>query len=1029
MKIISESHIEEAALDILKELGYEIIFGPDLLPDGLFAERKSYDEVVLSDRFKNNLYRINKNLPKEALEEAAKKVLRISSPELITNNEEFHKLFVNGVDIEYRKPDGTITGDKAWLFDFEDIDNNEFLAVNQFTVIENGINRRPDIVIFVNGLPLAVIELKNIADANATIWSAFNQIETYKDQIKSLFAYNEICIISDGIEARAGTISSDRERFQPWKTIDGEKLESDFRPQLDVLLRGMLNKKVLFDLIRHFIVFENDNGKVIKKISAYHQYHAVNKALETTIKATRPDGDRRAGVIWHTQGSGKSLSMVFYTGKLVLTLDNPTIVVLTDRNDLDNQLFDTFGRCMQLLRQTPVQAESREHLKELLRVASGGVVFTTIHKFFPENRGEQYPLLSDRSNIVVIADEAHRSQYDFIDGYARHMRDALPCASFIGFTGTPIEKSDANTVAVFGDYIDIYDIEQSVKDGATVPIYYESRLAKLELKESERPKIDPDFEEATENEEVERKDKLKSKWARMEAIVGSEKRIKTVAKDIVEHFEKRIGVLEGKGMIVCMSRRICIELYKEIKILKPEWHNDDDEKGFMKVIMTGSADDPADWQQYFKTKDRRKRLAELYKDPKQEFKLAIVRDMWLTGFDAPSMHTMYIDKPMRGHGLMQTIARVNRVYKDKPGGLIVDYLGIAYDLKKALSQYTESGGKGKPAFEQSEAIAVMIEKYEIVCGLLKGYDYKKFFTANPQVRMAMLPDAMEYIFKLKDGKDRFLKHVTELSHAFALSVPSDEALKISDEVGFFQALKAVITKHTVSGGKPIDDLDTAIKQIISKAIASDKVIDIFKAVGLKKPDLSILSDEFLAEVKAIPQQNLAFELLKKLLNDEIKIRTKKNLVRKKSFLEMLESAIRKYQNKTIETAQVIEELISLAKNLNEEKNRGIELKLSDDEIAFFDALEVNDSAVQVMGDEALKTIAREVANTIRKNISIDWDKKATVQAKLRVLVKRILRKYGYPPDKTLKATQTVLEQAEIICREWPAEELLMTGTD
>lgn len=1017
-RVITESHIEQAALDILRELGYEVIYGPDLLPDGLFAERMNYNEVVLNERLKKNIYDLNPHLPKEALEETIKKVLRTTSTELIISNQNFHKYLVNGVDVEYRRKDGSIVGDKAWLFDFNDVNNNEFLAVNQFTIVENGINRRPDIVIFVNGIPLALIELKNIADPDATIWSAFNQLQTYRTQISSVFNYNELLVISDGLDARSGTISADRERFMPWKTIEGEKEESELRPQLDVLLRGVFDKKRVLDIIRHFIVFEDVNGTLTKKIAAYHQYHAVNKAVETTIKAASITGDKRAGVVWHTQGSGKSLSMVFYTGKLVLKLDNPTIVLLTDRNDLDNQLFDTFAGCVQLLRQDPVQAESREHLKELLKVASGGIVFTTIQKFFPEERGLKYPTLSERRNIIVIADEAHRSQYDFIDGFARHMRDALPNASFIGFTGTPIEKSDANTVAVFGNYIDIYDIEQAVKDGATVPIYYESRLAKLELDDKERPHVDPDFEEATESEEVEKKEKLKSRWARLEAIVGSEKRIGLVAKDIVDHFEKRISAFEGKGMIVCMSRRICVELYNELIKLRPSWHSSDDRSGIMKIVMTGSAEDPVDWQQHIRNKDRRKDLADRFKDPADTFSLAIVRDMWLTGFDVPCLHTMYVDKPMRSHGLMQAIARVNRVYKDKPGGLVVDYLGIAYDLKKALADYTESGGKGKPAFDQSEAIAIMIEKYEIVCNIFTGFNYKSFFTASPQKRLNMLPLAMEHILKQDNGKERYIKYVTELSQAFALSVPSEEALTISDEVGFFQAVKSIISKTTLTGGKPIDDLDSVIRQIVSKAIVSDKVIDIFSAVGLKKPDISILSDEFLAEVRQMPQKNLAFELLKKLINDEIKIKTRKNIVRSRSFLEMLENAVRKYQNKTIETAQIIEELIELAKKLRDEEKRGIELKLNEEELAFYDSLEVNDSAVKVLGDETLKTIAREVAEAIRNNISIDWNLKESVQAKLRVLVKRILRKYGYPPDKQKKATETVLEQAELICQEW-----------
>lgn len=1018
-KIMTESEVEEVALDILKDLGYHIINGPDIAPDGTNPERKSYQDVILVERLKEAIDRINPNIPKDAKEEAIKKVQRTESQNLIANNEHFHNLLVNGVPVQYRKHD-RIVDDHVFLIDFKNIKNNEFLAINQFTVIEDKNNRRPDILLFINGLPLVVIELKNIADENATIWDAFNQIQTYKAQIPSLFRFNEICVISDGTQARAGTITSDKERFMPWKTIDDK--EPSKMVQLEVLFKGMFGLNTILDLVRHFVVFEpeiDSKGNIIKiskKLAAYHQYNAVNKALETTIKATK--SDKRAGVVWHTQGSGKSLTMVFYTGKLVLTLDNPTVVVLTDRNDLDDQLFGTFGRCQELLRQEPVQAESRAKLRELLKVASGGIVFTTIQKFLPEEKGDKFPLLSERRNIVVIADEAHRSQYDFIDGFAKHMRDALPHASFIGFTGTPIEKADRSTPAVFGKYIDIYDIEKAVEDENTVRIFYESRLAKLELKPEERPRIDPEFEELTEGEELEHKERLKSKWARLEAVVGAERRIRRIAKDIVNHFESRLSVLEGKGMIVCMSRRICIDIHNELIKLRPDWYHKDDDKGFLKVIMTGSASDMAEWQEHIRNKKRRRAIGDNFKDSSNPTKLVIVRDMWLTGFDVPSLHTMYIDKPMRGHGLMQAIARVNRVFRDKKGGLVVDYIGIAYDLKKALSAYTEIGGKGKPAFEQEDAVNLMLEQYEIVKGMFHEFNYKKFLTLSIKEKMPFLDNAMDFILKQKDGKERYLKYVKKLMEAFALSVPHDKALGIRDEVGFFQAVRSVIVKITASEGKEQDSLDTAIKQILSKAIISDRVVDIFAAAGLKKPDISILSEEFLAEVKEMPQKNLAFEMLKKLLTDEIRIRQKKNLIQGRSFAEMLDKAIKKYINKSIETAQVIEELIELAKKIKEEEKRGDKLKLNENELAFYDAIVMNDSAVKVLGDETLKTIARELVETIRRNVTIDWTVRESVQARLRVMVKKILKKYGYPPDKQQKATEIVLEQANLIAKDW-----------
>ena len=959
---ITESHIEEAALEILDSLGYKILHGPDISPDGDNPERSSYETVVLVERLKEAIDKFNPAIPDEAKEQAIKQILRTESHKLVDNNKNFHNYLVNGVDVEYRH-EGRIKGDIVNLFDFETPETNDFLAVNQFTVIEGNHNRRPDIVLFVNGLPLAVIELKNPADEEATIWSAYRQLQTYKEEIPSLFTYNELLVVSDGTQARAGTITSNQEWFLPWKTIDGKELAPGALPQLQVLLQGMFEKGRCLDIIRNFITFEKRRRQTTKILAAYHQYHTTNKAINKTIEAINKD--KRVGVVWHTQGSGKSLTMVFYTGKLILhkKLENPTIVVLTDRNDLDDQLFNTFSASQSLLRQSPTQAKDREDLKKSLNVASGGIVFTTIQKFFPEQKGGTYPVLSERKNIIVIADEAHRSQYEFINGFARHSRDALPNASFIGFTGTPIELSDRSTPAVFGDYIDIYDIQQSVEDGATVRIYYESRLAPIKLKEEERPKIDPGFEEVTENEEVNKKERLKSKWAQLEAVVGSKKRIGLIATDIVKHFEQRQEAIEGKAMIVCMSRRICVDLHNEIVKLKPAWYGKEDDKGIIKVIMTGSASDPLGWQEHVRTKPRRRELAERFKDPEDPFTIAIVRDMWLTGFDAPSLHTMYFDKPMRGHGLMQAIARVNRVFKDKPGGLIVDYLGVAPDLKEALATYTESGGKGKPTFNQEDAVNVLLEKYEIVVNLFHGFNYEKFFTGTPNEKMALIPAAIDHVLKQNDGKERLLKYVTELSKAFALAVPNEAALKIRDEVGFFQAVKASLAKTTITTGKSEEQLDSAIKQIVSKAIATDEVVDLFKAAGLKKPEVSILSDTFLADIKGMEHKNLALETLKKLLNDEIKTMQKRNIVQARSFAEMLERTVKRYQNRNIETAQVIEELVNLAKKIRDDKNRGKQLNLTEEELAFYDALADNDSAVQVLGDETLRKMATELSKT------------------------------------------------------------------
>lgn len=1054
MTTFAESVVEDAALAWFEELGYTVLHGPDISPGGdtltlpLYRqaaprsqrERESYSDVVLENRLRQALVRLNPALPHEALEDAYRKLTRTDAPSLLERNRAVHRMLVDGVTVEYRRKDGSIAGAQARVIDFDKPDNNDWLAVNQFTVAEGQHTRRPDVVLFVNGLPLAVIELKNPADENATIWSAYQQLQTYQAQIPALFAANAALIVSDGVQARIGALGAGREWFKPWRTITGRDDAAANLAELQVVLEGVFDKRRFLDLIRYFVVFEDlGGGALAKKMAGYHQFHAVNVAVEETLRAAQAHkalqtpgryasgskpggdpGDRRVGVVWHTQGSGKSLTMAFYAGRVILhpAMENPTLVVLTDRNDLDDQLFGTFARCRDLLRQPPVQAADRADLREKLKVASGGVVFTTIQKFFPEEKGDRHPVLSDRRNIVVIADEAHRSQYDFIDGFARHMRDALPHASFIGFTGTPIEKTDANTRAVFGDYISVYDIQRAVIDGATVPIYYESRLAKLELKASERPKIDSEFEEATEGEEVERKEKLKSKWAQLEAVVGSENRIKLIARDLVEHFENRRAAMDGKAMVVTMSRRIAVELYKAIVALRPDWHADDDEQGAIKVVMTGSASDPTDWQPHIRNKPRRETLAQRFRKPSDPFKLVIVRDMWLTGFDAPSLSTMYVDKPMRGHGLMQAIARVNRVFKDKPGGLVVDYLGLADELKAALATYTESGGTGKTAIDQAEAVALMLEKYEVCMGLFHGFDWSHWISGTPAQRLSLLPAAQEHILAQDDGKARLLRAVTELSQAFALAVPHEESLRIRDDVAFFQAVRSVLAKTTPGDRRTDEELEHAIRQIISKALVSDEVVDIFTAAGLKKPDISILSDEFLTEVRAMPQRNLAVELLQKLLKGEIKTRLRRNVVQARSFAEMLEQAIRKYQNRAIETAQVIEELIQLAKDMRAANARGEALHLSEDELAFYDALEVNDSAVKVLGEPTLIKIARELVETVRKNVTIDWTVRENVRAQLRVIVKRILRKYGYPPDKQEKATQTVLEQAEVLSQEW-----------
>lgn len=1022
----TESVVEAAALEWFRDLGYSIAAGPDLLPDGTVTERTSAFEVVLPGRLREALIRINGGLPQNAIDEALRKLESNDAVLLVDRNHRSHDALANGIDVEYQKHDGTIGYEKVWLADFERPERNDFLAVNQFTVVEGRRHRRPDIVVFLNGIPLALFELKNAADEDADIEGAFRQLQTYKDEIPSIFDCNEICVISDGQVARVGSFTADFERFGPWRTIEGKDDAPRELPQLEVLIRGLFEKRRLLDYLRHFILFEDDGATKIKKIAGYHQFHAVREAVASTIRAVRPGGDRRAGVVWHTQGSGKSLTMAFYAGKLVLSpeLQNPTIVVITDRNDLDNQLFETFAYCRQLIRQDPEQADDREHLREILRVASGGVVFTTIQKFFPEDSKTEHPLMSERSNVIVIADEAHRTQYGFrmkvnaktgevSYGLAKYLRDALPNATFIGFTGTPIEQKDANTRQVFGDYISIYDIQRAVEDGATVPIFYESRLAKIELDPEERPRLDPEFEEVTEGEELSRKEQLKTKWAALEKIVGSEKRVRLIATDIVRHWEERLGAMEGKAMIVCMSRRICIDLYNEIVRLRPDWHSDDDARGTIKIVMTANADEGPEYAKHTRSKTRRKDIEKRFKNPEDGMKLVIVRDMWLTGFDVPALHTMYVDKPLTGHNLMQAIARVNRVFRNKPGGLVVDYLGLAENLKRAVADYTAEGGKGETAVDLERAVSEMIRRYEVCRDLFHGFDWSGWTSGKATDQMRLLAGGTDFILFTDGGKERLLDAVIQLSAAFALALPHKRAIAIRDDVGFFQAVRAALLKTDKSMKKPRSDIDFAIRQIVSRAIVSEEVIDVFAAAGLKRPDISILSDEFLAEVRDIPQKNLAVELLKKLLTDELKRRSRTNVVQSRSFEKLLEQRLREYHNRALTTAEIIDKLIELGKEMNEATRRGEDLGLSEEELAFYDALETNDSAVAVLGDETLRDIARELVQTVKNNVTIDWTVRDSVQANLRRLVKRILRKYGYPPDKQERATNLVLEQAAL----------------
>ena len=1066
MEKITENAIEEHAIQLLETQGYSYIHGPAIAPDGDIPERHSFEDVLLLDRLNSAVTRINPRIPLEARNDAVKQIQRLNSPELIANNEAFHRMLTEGITVTYQK-DGRSRGDLVWLIDFTNPANNDFLVVNQFTVIQNNVNKRPDVVIFINGLALVLMELKNAADENATIKSAYKQLQTYKQEISSLFTPNAVMVISDGLEARAGTISAGFSRFMTWKTADGKTEASPLIGQLETLIKGMLNPKTLLDLIRHFIVFEASKKEdrqtgintveTVKKLASYHQHYAVNLAVKSTLRAagspetpgtredpaayglptvtSQPKGDRKGGVVWHTQGSGKSLSMVFYTGKIVLALDNPTVVVITDRNDLDDQLYDTFAASKQLLRQEPIQAKDRDHLKELLKVASGGVVFTTIQKFSPDN-GNVYETLSNRRNIVVIADEAHRTQYGFkaknidvkdadgnkigekvVYGFAKYMRDALPYATYLGFTGTPIESTDVNTPAVFGNYIDVYDIAQAVEDGATVRIFYESRLAKISLSD-EGKKLVADLDATLAQDDLTETQKAKAKWTQLEALIGSENRIKQVAQDIIGHFEARQEVFEGKAMVVAMSRRIAADLYKAMVTVRPDWHSDDLKRGVIKVVMTSASSDGPEISKHHTTKDQRRMLAERMRDPEDELKVVIVRDMWLTGFDVPCMHTMYIDKPMKGHNLMQAIARVNRVYKDKPGGLVVDYLGIASDLKKALSFYSDSGGKGNPAIAQEQAVNLMLEKLEVVSQMYHGFAYEDYFEADTGKKLSIILAAEEHILGLENGKKRYINEVNALSKAFSIAVPHEQAMDVKDEVGFFQAVKSRLAKFDGTGtGRTDEEMETAIRQVIDKALVSDQVIDVFDAAGIKKPDISVLSEEFLLEVKDMEHKNIALEVLKKLLNDEIRSRTKKNLIQSKTLMEMLEASIKRYHTKVLTAAEVIEELIRLSKEIHKMDKEPAEMGLSDFEYAFYTAIASNDSAREVMEKDKLRELAVVLYEKVKANASIDWTIKESVKAKLKVIVKRTLRKFGYPPDMQKLATETVLKQAEMIAEE------------
>ncbi len=1070
MSKFTESHVEEAALEWLGDYGWQVAYGVNASPDGSKPERGANSDVILEARLVTAVDLLNPGIPAEARADAIRKVMAIELPSLVEENRRLHRLIVEGVPVEYHGADGTIRGDRVRLIDFGGtdggLDMNDWLAINQFTVIERGHNRRPDVVLFVNGLPLVVIELKNAGDENATVHGAYNQLQTYKQEIGSLFRTNALLIASDGVTARIGSLSADEERFMPWRTVDGEEIAAKGLPELEVMIAGVCDKARLLMLLRDFTVFGDGGKGIIKIIAGYHQYHAAQRAVAATLRAVpgvalagslrenplryglpssmdHPPGDKRIGVIWHTQGSGKSFLMAFYAGLLVRRpeLENPTIVVITDRNDLDDQLFATFSMCSDLIRQTPIQIESREDLTERLDRASGGVIFTTMQKFAPAAGKTDYPVISDRRNVIVIADEAHRSQYGFkarIDkktgalgyGFAKYLRDALPHASFIGFTGTPIEKDDVNTPAVFGDYVDVYDISRAVEDGATVPIYYESRLARIELPAEAIPLIDAEIDDLTEDEAMGDQEKLKQRWSAVEKLVGSRKRLEMVAADLVAHFEDRMAAMDGKAMIVCMSRRICVALYDEIIALRPDWHSDDDKAGAVKVVMTGSADDGPAWQQHIGNKARRDALSKRAKDATDPLQLVIVRDMWLTGFDAPSMHTMYIDKPMRGHGLMQAIARVNRVFRDKPAGLVVDYIGIAQNLKKALGQYSASDA-GQTGIDEAQAVAVLLEKFEVVATMFHGFDCSPGISGTPAQRLKCLAEALEWILKQqheaagKESSDearkaahrRYQDAVLALTKAYALAAASDDARAVRDDIAFYQTIRAALAK-TSGSGLTASERDFAVQQLIDRSVVSTEIVDILRAAGMMTPDISILSDDFLAEVQQMERPNLALEALKKLLGDQIRSRSKTNAVESRRYSERLADAIARYHTNAVSTVEVLQTLIDLAKDIRAEQTRGEAEGLTQDEIAFYDALADNESAVDIMGNDSLKVIAAELVNSLKANATVDWSHRESARARMRVLVKRILRKYGFPPDLQDEAVQTVIQQAELLAGSW-----------
>jgi type I restriction enzyme R subunit len=1043
---MTEDQLEQEALGWLAEVGYSTIYGPNLAPDGESPERGSYQQVALVERLRSAIARLNPAIPLVACEDALQQVLNLEVPGLLAANRHFHRLLVNGVPVEYQK-DGDTRGDRVRLIDFAEPSRNEWLAINQFAIKGPKHSRRPDIILFINGLPMVLLELKNPADEKADIWKAFDQIQTYKEQIPDVFQYNELLVISDGSEARLGSLSSDAERFMQWRTIDGVSLDplGQFN-ELETLIHGLLNPATLLDYLRFFVLFEDDGG-LVKKVAGYHQYHAVHAAIQHVVTASRPDGSHKGGVVWHTQGSGKSITMTCFAARVMqeTAMENPTIVVITDRNDLDGQLFGVFSLGQDLLREQPVQAETRQDLRaKLANRPSGGIVFATIQKFMPGADEDSFPVLSDRSNIVVIADEAHRTQYGFEAklktikspkpsandgtlaqaakpgavyqvGYAQHLRDALPNATFVAFTGTPVSLEDRDTRAVFGEYIHVYDMQQAKEDGATVAIYFESRLAKLALKPEQLPQIDDEVDELAEDEEDDQKANLKSRWAALEKVVGAEPRIASVAADLVAHFEERNKAQDGKAMVVAMSREICVHLYNEIIKLRPDWHNDDPEQGAIKIVMTGSASDKALLRPHIYSKQQKKRLEKRFKDPADPLRLVIVRDMWLTGFDAPCVHTQYVDKPMKGHNLMQAIARVNRVFKDKQGGLVVDYIGIANELKSALKDYTASQGRGRPTVDAAEAYAVLEEKLDILRGILYGYDYSDFLTTGHK----RLAGAANHVLGQKDGKKRFADTALAMSKAFTLCCTLDEAKAVREEVAFFQAVKVILIKPDISRRKRSnEERDLAIRQIINSAVVSEDVVDIFEAVGLDKPNIGILDDAFLADVRNLPERNLAVELLERLLEGEIKSRFAGNVVQEKKFSELLVNVIKRYQNRAIETAQVIEELIQMAKKFREAAGRGESLGLSEDEIRFYDALADNESAVRELTDETLKLIAHELTENLRQNITVDWSQRESVRAKLRLMVKRILRKYKYPPDQQEAAIELVLLQAQALGEAW-----------